>query len=463
MLATGGGRYRGESVDLGARVDSPLSLRDPSRPYHLDLRARAGATRAHVAGQLTAPIQLSGIDVRFELSGATLAHLYPLLGLAFPDSPPYRFAGQLVQGEQRWDYRDFEGTMGDSDMRGDARLDTGGKRPKFTAELKSRKLDFDDLAGLVGAAPATGKGETASPAQRAERARERADGRLLPDKPYDLVKLRAMDADVTLRAEQVLSPKLPVERLHAHLLLEAGRVQVDPLELGIAGGELGGRVVLDGSGEPIALDTDLTARRLELGKLMTDNELARTSVGRVGGRLQLRGKGNSVADMLAGADGEVGLAMGRGRVSNLLIELAGIDIAESLRFMLGKDRQIPIRCAYADFDVKGGIMQARALVFDTTDTAIFGRGTVSLRDERFDLRLHAKPKDLSPISLRSPLQVTGTFKDPDIKPAPGPLALRIAATAVLYAIAPPAALLATIDAGPGEDADCSNDAADKRG
>ena len=463
LVAKGGGRYRGEPVELQGTVDSPLTLRNPALPYRLDLRARAGATRGHVAGQLAAPIQLSGIDVRLELSGATLAHLYPLLGLAFPDTPPYRFAGQLVQGEQRWSYRGFEGKMGDSDMRGDARVDTGGKRPKFTAELASRHLDFDDLAGLVGAAPATGKGETASPQQKSQRARERADSRVLPERAYDLVKLRAMDADVTLRAEHVESPKLPVERLHAHLLLEAGRVQVDPLELGVAGGEIDGRVVLDGSGDPIALDTELRARRLQFGKLMPDAELARASVGRVGGRLQLRGKGNSVAAMLAGADGEVGLAMGRGRVSNLLIEMAGIDIAESLRFMLGKDRQIPIRCAYADFGVEGGIMKARALVFDTTDTAIHGTGTVSLREERFDLRLHAKPKDMSPISLRSPLQVTGSFKDPDIGPAPGPLALRAVATAVLYAIAPPAALLATIDAGPGEDADCSADAAKKRG
>jgi hypothetical protein len=42
--------------------------------------------------------------------------------------------------------------------------------------------------------------------------------------------------------------------------------------------------------------------------------------------------------MLATADGEVAAVMGAGQVSNLLLELAGLDIAESLKFLIGRDR-----------------------------------------------------------------------------------------------------------------------------
>ena len=162
--------------------------------------------------------------------------------------------------------------------------------------------------------------------------------------------------------------------------------------------------------------------------------------------------------MLANADGKAGLVMGKGRISNLLLELAGLDVAEALKFLLGKDRIIPLRCAHADFTVKNGVVTTDQFVFDTTDTILFGQGTISLRDETLALTIKPQPKDRSIVSLRSPLEVDGTFKDPDIHPKAGPLALRGLAAAALYMLAPPAALLALIETGPGEDSNCALDA-----
>ena len=42
--------------------------------------------------------------------------------------------------------------------------------------------------------------------------------------------------------------------------------------------------------------------------------------------------------------------MGKGRLSNLLLELAGLDIAESLAFVLGEDKLVTLRCAWVDGD-----------------------------------------------------------------------------------------------------------------
>jgi len=91
---------------------------------------------------------------------------------------------------------------------------------------------------------------------------------------------------------------------------------------------------------------------------------------------------------------------------------------------------------------------------DTSDTVITGDGTMDLRDERLDLTLRPRPRDISPIALRVPLEVGGTFKDPSFHPKAGPLATRAAIAGALYAIAPPAALLALIETGPGGKVQC---------
>jgi uncharacterized protein involved in outer membrane biogenesis len=146
--------------------------------------------------------------------------------------------------------------------------------------------------------------------------------------------------------------------------------------------------------------------------------------------------------------------MGRGRISNLVMELAGLDVQESLKFMLTKDRQIPVRCAFGDFGVNNGVMTSRALAFDTTDTIIIGEGTISLRDETLNLKLRPRPKDRSLFSFRSPLYVTGTFKHASFHPDMKRVGLRAALALALGNIAPPAALLATLELGGGKDADC---------
>ena len=170
--------------------------------------------------------------------------------------------------------------------------------------------------------------------------------------------------------------------------------------------------------------------------------------------IAISGTGNSIAQILGSADGDVAVGMGKGQISNLLMELAGLDIAEALKFLITKDRIIPVRCIFGDFAVQNGVMTTRALAFDSTDTIIVGKGRISLKDETLDLELRPRPKDRSILSLRSPLVIGGTFTDPSFRPDVKRLGLRGALAIALGNIAPPAALLATLELGPGEDSNC---------
>lgn len=454
LLIDGKGRYAGNAMQVEGRIESPLVLKDPGKPYHVDLKARAGATRATAEGDLIRPLQMQGFDLRFGLAGPNLALLYPLIGVAIPDTPPYRLAGQLSREGKTWHYRDFTGKVGDSDLAGDASVDVSGEIPFLKADLVSRRLDFDDLAGFVGAPPQTSSGETASPDQKREGAKLHASARVLPDADFKLEKLRRMNADVKLRAQRVNAPSLPIEAMSAHLFLDGGVLRLDPLDFDVAGGRLTSVIRLDARKPVIASSAKITARGLSLPRLFPRAELTEGSTGRIAGTVDLAGHGNSVAKMLATSDGEVGLIMGSGRISNLMMEFAGIDVAESLKFLFTGDRMVPIRCAFADFEVKQGVMATRRLAFDTTDTVIYGEGQVSLASETLDLTLKPQPKDRSILSLRAPLRVTGNFKDPEFHPDLKKITLRGIAAAVLGSLAPPAALLAVYESGPGKDVAC---------
>lgn len=456
IAVEGGGQWSGNRFTVTGTAASPLGLRDSRRPYRIDLRAAAGATRAHARGTLLDPLRFRDFDLELALRGKNLADLYPLIGVVTPDTPPFALDGRLTRdlADKRttWHYDGFTGKVGDSDLSGSAAVTTGGARPLLKANLQSRRLDLDDLAGFLGAAPEAS--ESTNPELAARAAKRRASPRLLPDKPYELDRLRAMDADVRLKAHRINAPSLPLDDMDAHLLLEDGMLQLAPLNFGVAGGDIRSTIRMDARKAPIRTQAQVAARKLELKRLLPTPEAAKDAIGRVSGDMTLAGSGNSIARMLGSANGEVAVGMGSGEVSNLVMELAGLDVQEALKFLLTKDRRVPIRCAWGDFTVTNGVMASRGLAFDTTDTILVGEGRISLRDETLDLKLRPRPKDRSLLVFRAPLLVGGSFKDPSFRPDLARVGLRAALALALANIAPPAALLATFEPGPGEDSNC---------
>ena len=454
LLVKGKGRWKGNPFSLDGNTESPLELTHSDHPFRIHLDGRAGATHAIASGTLTNPFVLRTFDLELMLSGQDMEDLYPLIGLAIPSTPPYRLKGRLKRNNDTWRYENFTGTAGDSDLGGTAQIDVGGERPFLKADLVSRRLDFDDLAGFIGAPPKTGAGESANAEQKAEAAALAARAKVLPDTPYNLTKLRAMDADVRWKAQRINSPVLPLDDMDAHLKLDAGLLRLEPLNFGVAGGDIRSTIRLDARRDTIATRLQATIRKVQLGRLFPDAKLAEQASGGISGNVDLAGTGNSVAAMLGSSDGNVGVAIGRGHVGNLIMELAGLDVAESLKFLFTGDKQIPLRCGFGDFSVGNGVMRSRALALDTTDTLIVGEGTVDLKQEQLDLLLRPRPKDISILALRSPLRIGGTFKDPSFRPDFKALGLRGAIALTLGSITPPAALLATIETGPGKDSDC---------
>lgn len=454
LVVGGKGSWQGNAFTLNGNTESPLELTDSGHPFRIHLDGRAGATHAVASGTLINPFQFQTFSLQFRLSGQDLEDLYPLVGIALPSTPPYRLDGQLTRDHQVWQYQKFNGRVGDSDLGGDVKVEVGGERPRLTADLVSKRLDFDDLAGFIGAPPKTGGDETANAEQKAEAARLAAKPTILPDTPYDLGKLRAMDADVRLKAQRINAPSLPLDDMDAHLKLDDGLLRLEPLNFGVAGGDIRSTIRMDARRPQIATSLKASVRRVQLGQLFPDAKLAEQASGGIGGEIDLSGNGNSIAAMLGSSDGTVAVGMGKGHVGNLIMELAGLDVAESLKFLFTGDKQIPLRCAFADFGVKDGRMDSRALAVDTTDTLIIGEGSINLKNEQMDLLLKPRPKDISILALRSPLRIDGTFKDPSFRPDFKALGIRGAIALALGSIAPPAALLATFEPGPGKDSDC---------
>ncbi|MBO9547759.1 MAG: AsmA family protein [Caulobacter sp.] len=447
-----------KSAFVAQVTGGPLLNISPSRPYPFDASIQAGSTKITAEGNVTKPFDLGRFETQLSISGADLNRLHDLTGLTLPNTPPYKVSGHLVRKGDRYDFEKLSGRVGDSDIRGDLFVLTGRERPYLEADLRSRRLDFDDLGSLFGAAPATGRGETASTGQKVEAAQRDATQRLLPDATLQVDRIRAMDAKVTYRADTVNAPNLPLRKVSADVVLEKGVLTVDPIALTFSRGDLKGKVRLDARTDTPKTDIDvrlLNARLEDFIPFKTDGKPA--IEGTVLARAKLTGTGNSVHRAASTADGSVTLVAPKGQIRQAFAELLGVNASKGLILLLSKsNKETPVRCAVADFDVKNGVMTTNTLVADTGVVLAKGRGTVDLRTERIDFRIAGDSKKPRLVRLFVPI----TIKGPLMAPKPGLDASQAVgqggiAAALGSLINPLAALLPFVTTGEAKDADCA--------
>ncbi|MFC0711567.1 AsmA family protein [Azorhizophilus paspali] len=444
------GRYQGQPLSGEGKVGGLLALQDSELPFPVQVDLRAGKSRLRAEGTLVSPRTLSALDLRLSLSGDSLADLHPLIGVTLPDTAAYSTEGRLSADLRAPDgaeyrYRDFSGKVGDSDIHGDLAYVAGKPRPKLSGELTSKQLLFRDLGPLIGADTGTKRKESKQPPDKA-----------LPVEEFRTERWRDMDADVRFEGKRIVrSKELPITDLSAHVHLENGRLRLEPLRLGVAGGRLDTTIVLDGRRTPLDGQAQVSIRGLELKRLFPTVETMRDSLGELNGDANLRGTGNSVAALLGSAGGELKLLIDDGTISRALMELAGLNVGSYVVERLFGDDEVPINCAAADIGFKNGLATPRLFVFDTENAVINIDGSVDFKSEAMDLDIVPKSKGVRIISLRSPLYVRGTFKNPDPGVHAEGLIARGAGMAVLgAAVAPVAGLLALIAPSSGEPNKC---------
>ncbi|GGP27355.1 membrane protein [Silvimonas amylolytica] len=438
------GAFRKLGFNVSATGGGVLDLRDADKPYPLEASGTVGQTRFAAKGTVTNPQKLGGLSLNFNLSGQSLAQLFPILKLPLPATPPYRLAGHLQHANQVWQLQRFTGRVGNSDVSGDFAVDLAPATKMITADLKSRKMDLADFSGFIGA-----RSESGQPAP------PKGD-RVLPDNPFSVEKLNIANADVKFSGAQIVNASLPLDNLQAHLFLKDGVLTLDPLNVGVAGGHVVSKLTLDSTTTPLKTAVDASATRLQLTQLVPDlGKSKEASAGLVGGKARLDMQGNSVAKMLGSANGNVAVIMDGGQISKLLMRLTNLDLANLVPILFTGDKPVPVRCMVADLGATNGDATIKTLILDTDKQVVTGSGNINFRDEHIDMALKTNPKDISLVAFRGPIDISGSFKKPSVRPSlPQPVG-RAAAAVGLAFISPPLALLPLVDIGTAKDTPCA--------
>jgi AsmA family protein len=450
------GRVRGEPFRLEGHVGSWYS---GQQPFPLQMQLRLGETRARLDGTLRQGPQDTGLAAQVAIQGPDPARLSSLLSISIPSLPAYRFEGRLLQNGSIWTLKGFKGSLGDSDLAGELSLDTGGGRFMLHGDLYSQTLVVDELTGYQP---------------------EKIPGRVDPEKvkvpepAQEKVQERpqAFEATLRFRSDKVIAAKVPLEQFFTDLSLHNGRLAFTPT-FHLAGGTVHAQVQVDTQANPLQSTVRTAVHQINLQEFLSWLELTPKDVakpeamakleatakpevttkpeatakpqtpgkpevakqpeaagklgtaGKLDGQIDLTGTGRSLADFLASANGNVLLSMAEGQMGKVLVELVGLDVAETIEKAIAKEKTYQLRCLVADFAVQNGRMETQMLLVDTNDTRVIGGGFIDLQAKKLGLKLEPKAKDFSLFSAQAPLYIIGPLAKPSAGPKLGEMLLSL--------------------------------------
>lgn len=452
------GRYRALPVKidlLASGVLSPTTGAERTLSSPLTLDATVGRARVMFDGSVDDALHFNGFSGRFSVKGPSLAAVGDPVGVTLPTTAAFASRGVIVKRDDEWQVRVDDATVGSSRLSGAFSYRAGGGVPMLSGRLGGNRLYLADLGPVLGSTAAAPMATASVPGPAVEVSGQ-VKGKVLPARPFDLAALRAMDANVLIDIAEVdLNTTLleSLRPLRGHLQLNGGVLRLSDLDARTADGRLSGGWSLDGRGAEALWDADLRWSGVRLERWIHQaraGDVPPYVSGRLSGRATLKGRGRSTAAILASLDGRVRTELSNGALSHLIVEAAGLDLAQALGVLFKNDDALPLGCAVADLNAVGGTFRPRVMVLDTTDSTVWIDGSLSLAAETLDLRAVVSPKDFSPLTLRSPLRVSGSFADPEVSLDSATIGRKAAAALLLALLNPLAALIPLIDTGDAE-------------
>lgn len=410
----GAASVEGEAIALKGELDRPAGFLAPGGPFAANLDVTLPGTVAKLSGGLGNARTGQGLDASLVVEAEPLQALAKLAGMALP-AVKFQFSARL-QGDLGEVVRaqEVKVSAGRSDLAGKAELHFEGARPKLVAELEARRLDLVEAmppAAPVGTAPAV----PAVPGMAGAAVTAPApDGRLFPAEAFVLPNLRAMDADVSVRAGELVAPGVALGDATLRLVLEDGDLALRPFGFVLLGSHVAGDARLNARGEVPAMAVDVAAQKIDLASVLGMLGLPKAVEGKADLVVALRGRGVSARAVAGSLDGTVSLVMGHGVLAQDYVEALGLGALKAAVPQLQRAVDSKLNCAIARFEVKAGVATAKLLALDAGDLSIVGGGNVNLGLETIALDLPTRLRIAGVGGVVIPVQVRGTLLEPSV-------------------------------------------------
>jgi uncharacterized protein involved in outer membrane biogenesis len=397
-------RLTGARLPKAGPLTASARITNPKGRFRLDqLSARIGLRGAtlSLSGKITNLVRARGLDLGIDLKATSLARLSRYLNVPLPGVGPLKVTARLSRTKHGYKLAKLDARVGRSDVAGELIIYPHRKRTRVVGSITAKSLDLDQL--LPGAGKRSGK-------------------RVFAAEPFSLAWLKTFDGDVSVHAAKLLVQRVRFDKVKAGMSLANGRFQFTPVGR-LGGGTFKAKLSVDTRGKRPRIAMRIRGKGIGLGKLSAqiyDSQLiegARADV-----NIDLAGRGNSMAELMAGLSGGIYVAAGKAIIHNERLEKVSGDVVtavlSTVAMQSSEEKTTHVRCGVVRVPVKNGLVSVRrTIAMETSRTAMSVSGTIDLGDEGLDLGVDLvgrRGPSLGAASFSGLVRVRGTMAEPTV-------------------------------------------------
>jgi uncharacterized protein involved in outer membrane biogenesis len=387
----------------------------PTDPFPINMAATIGDSSVEVKGSIADPAAQRGLDVMITGHLRDIDTFSPLAHRSLPPLRTVDFVGRVTDAGSGYadgvTIRDIAASVPQGDLAGTVRL-YWGTATGLTADLQGRRFDLDALVKDIGATWYGLVGVPTRPLPVPAGTPELA----IPDQPLHLYGLDRRHLDIRLALGELVADGLHLRDVAGRLIVDDGRVALDPLAGEVAGARFAVRLAFGGNTDDVPAELRMTVPAVPVQALLAPFANRDNLFGNLEIDADLHGTGRTPHAIASSLNGHLGLALVDGSVDARLVTAPFIDLLRAIKaptlllLPTGLER---VRCLAVRTDVADGRAGLQALAFDVGQIAITGSGSVDLGDEALDLHFRPTLRTGGP-SLVVPLKVTGSVVAPKI-------------------------------------------------
>lgn len=385
-------------------VDLAVSLRGAPRTPAFTVRGRLGTADLEAVADVEAA---GGYRFKGRLNGANSAGMLTRLGVTGPVSGPLSLDIDAVGGVDQVKLNGFKLVLGDSDISARGTMALGASR-RFDGQISSSLLSLDMFGGDGATGSKAGGGS--KPAAQTSRWSTR---------PVDLASLRQIGGTLDVTADRVLSGRFVFTGVTARIDAADGRIAISGLKAEAEPGNLEGGLVLDGSGEVLALSAEVKADGIDLDQLTGRKTSEPGLSGSAALVLDIAGRGRSPFEVVSSLAGKGALVASKGKLQGIDLKALsdGLSTVNQPGDIIGRITRA-IKSGSTDYRristglvIEKGVVRLDGLASDMDGASLGGEGTVDLPAWTTKVRLALKlaaPADLPALGI----DLTGPPDDP---------------------------------------------------
>lgn len=387
---------------IDATTGDPMVYARDRMPLDLDIRVAGGGVTSTVKGRVerrgSGPAIVADASLGWSEGSEWLARRAPRLA-----ANEGHLAARVDAGERKATLDGIAGNVARSRFDGTLEVDARGKIPRLSGRMHA---DLIDLSAVRGAPSTPGE---ATPTPVADTARP-------------LSPLTKLDADVDFVIDRLALPNaFEATALRGRVVINGGKLDVDPIGLDFGGGKITGRiqanastdrarVVIDGRGIELAR----AAPGLQVGKYLSGGAMTIA--------VDLQGPASSGAAFLGGASGRIATETGPMRLRGIALDAGGsamTRIFDAVNPFRRVDPSTDIQCAVVRLSVREGVAHAdRTIAAETSRLTASASGTIDLARQTLDLVVRPRARKISgvpAVELADVIRVTGPIAKPSFR------------------------------------------------